>query len=486
MTKQQYSRASKVAYIIVMAMMAYMAFTFIGAIAIDGTKTSVVIQAIVVLLAIAVTTFGYVTQRETKAGSIIIMLAPSTAYFISVCVNHTATTFLYAFPIMFASFVYLNRRMMLVGDTLVVIGTLIHIMRLVPAGTIDTAFAFVEGMITVLCVLASALSVSVISSFNQESLCEIEEHANGQIKKAQGMTTAAENLMKHFEDASTYISHVDECITTNNFSMENIAESTESTAEAIQQQATMCGEITNSTQSAEKEIQTMFHATENTLNTVNEGVTLVNNLKAQSEIVNEASKVTVQSTIELTKKISEVENITTAILSISSQTNLLALNASIEAARAGEAGKGFAVVAEEIRQLSEETKDSVNQITAIINELNENAQATSHSVEETISSVEKQAEMIDSSQEKFHAIADEVQALVGVVERTRGVMNEIFKDTGIISDSISHLSATSEEVAASSTEGLENSKEAVKSMNEVRRILESLNMIAEDLKSYAC
>ncbi len=39
--------------------------------------------------------------------------------------------------------------------------------------------------------------------------------------------------------------------------------------------------------------------------------------------------------------------------------NLLSLNASIEAARAGEAGKGFAVVAENIRRLSDESKQSV-------------------------------------------------------------------------------------------------------------------------------
>jgi len=55
------------------------------------------------------------------------------------------------------------------------------------------------------------------------------------------------------------------------------------------------------------------------------------------------------NSIENSKSVIKIKDLTEEILNITSQTNLLALNANIEAARAGEAGKGFAVVATQIR-----------------------------------------------------------------------------------------------------------------------------------------
>lgn len=75
--------------------------------------------------------------------------------------------------------------------------------------------------------------------------------------------------------------------------------------------------------------------------------------------------VSLNESIEDSKQIEKIGNLTADILSIASKTNLLALNASIEAARAGEAGKGFAVVADEIRQLADNSKQTAGNIQQI-------------------------------------------------------------------------------------------------------------------------
>lgn len=74
-----------------------------------------------------------------------------------------------------------------------------------------------------------------------------------------------------------------------------------------------------------------------------------------------------RSSIEkLHQNTSEITKVLDLIKTIASQTNLIALNASVEAARAGEAGRGFAVVANEVKSLSDKTRQALESIDRVI------------------------------------------------------------------------------------------------------------------------
>lgn len=72
---------------------------------------------------------------------------------------------------------------------------------------------------------------------------------------------------------------------------------------------------------------------------------------------------------EASINVNNTHQILGVIQQIASQTNLLGLNAAIEAARAGEHGRGFAVVAEEVRKLSDQSKQSAKDINDMLRQL---------------------------------------------------------------------------------------------------------------------
>ena len=91
-------------------------------------------------------------------------------------------------------------------------------------------------------------------------------------------------------------------------SIADIANSTESTAEAIQKQAMMCSEIQSHTDTAEKEIHAMIEASHRTDDTVKESTQVVEELKAQAQSVEESSNIIVEVISSLTDKVNEVQN----------------------------------------------------------------------------------------------------------------------------------------------------------------------------------
>lgn len=94
------------------------------------------------------------------------------------------------------------------------------------------------------------------------------------------------------------------------------------------------------------------------------------------------------------------------IKSIASQTNLLALNATIEAARAGDAGKGFAVVASEVKELAAQTTRATDVIA-------EHVLAIQNASGESIEAMQEITRMIEEINQVASAIA------VAVTEQNR-------------------------------------------------------------------
>ncbi|MBV5307465.1 MAG: cache domain-containing protein [Desulfobulbaceae bacterium] len=170
------------------------------------------------------------------------------------------------------------------------------------------------------------------------------------------------------------------------------------------------------------------------------------------------AKITSNKMSELGVAAQAINKVTEAITEISEQTNLLALNATIEAARAGEAGKGFAVVANEIKELAKQTATAthnikqqiegvqqtaadsikeINEISGVINSVNEIVATIASAVTEQSTATEEIAKNIEQASQGLQEVNENVN-------QSSVVADSMAKDIAQVNNASIEISKSSE------------------------------------------
>jgi len=125
-----------------------------------------------------------------------------------------------------------------------------------------------------------------------------------------------------------------------------------------------------------------------------------------------------ENILALSEKTQQIGDIIDTVSDIAGQSNILALNAAIEASQAGEAGKGFRVVADEVRSLSEQSRQAAAQVKVILGDIQK---ATNLAVMAT----EQGTRGVNTGSQLVAEMAQTINDLGKVVERSAQAAQQI-------------------------------------------------------------
>lgn len=213
----------------------------------------------------------------------------------------------------------------------------------------------------------------------------------------------------------------------------------------------------------------------------NTGLESVNILRGKSEENYSTSQKIFAVVEKLTNTTKDIGLFVESIENIAEQTNLLALNAAIEAARAGDAGRGFAVVAEEVRKLADESRKSTEEITNLMQSIQEESHLAIQAMADMKKVTHEQNDAVNRTNSAFSDIANGINSIVEKTKEVNGAVTKMQHDKDDVISAIENISSVSQQTAASSEQVAATTEHQLRAIEDMKTAALSLDELVQEL-----
>ncbi|NLV27238.1 MAG: hypothetical protein GXY48_08760 [Methanomicrobiales archaeon] len=191
---------------------------------------------------------------------------------------------------------------------------------------------------------------------------------------------------------------------------------------------------------------------------------------------------------DINQQMDEIGKIVRLISDIANQTNLLALNAAIEAARAGEAGRGFAVVASEVKSLAQDSRQSAENITDMITNLQDKARKANDAMKHAGEAVDTGNSALAETLGSFNQIAIAIEEITRNATDVASSSEEQAASVEEVTASINEVSSLVQNTSKEAGDAAAATEEASASIDEISKIIANVNdiveVVAEEMKKF--
>lgn len=291
--------------------------------------------------------------------------------------------------------------------------------------------------------------LTIRAKVQEDEIGTIADSYNATIESLRKIVTQVQTAVKQVAATTT-----EKEVAVAELSKEALLQTEEITAalESIQAMASASQMVASNASNAENAVQQALQIVKEGDEAMNR---TVDGFVAIRENVAETAK-KVKRLGESSQKISKVVNL---ISSFAEQTNLLALNASIEAAHAGEEGRGFAVVADEVRSLSKQSAEATAEIEALVSEIQAGTNEVVAAMEAGTEQVVAGTRLVDETRLSLNQITAASQTINQLVDAISQAAVQQSQDSEVVNHTMAQIAAISNKTSSEAMQVSESFKE---------------------------